>query len=287
MARNRREQSDPRVINDWIKEGRGKGRNGSYQPWLRIQDVAGHGIQDRIPGRITGDRLVHTLSGHETYAFFIFEWWPSVVDIREQYPLLPLEETLDIALKLGVDHPAEPKTGRPIVMSTDLFVTTKDEGPEKNLAVPIKEVKDLSSKNVRGKLEIERCYHEIHGAKFGILTERDIPLGLAMNLEDLREKRDLERFRGVCFETIARVEKVLLPILWKQELTLSIAAAHCDKQLGVEPGTSLTVAFHLLYLRKWTADLLQPWQRPQPFVLLTPQPKEAHDALIRLPGAVA
>ncbi|WP_077849884.1 TnsA endonuclease N-terminal domain-containing protein [Clostridium puniceum] len=37
-----------------------------------------------------------------------------VVDIREQYPLLPIEDTLAIALELGIKHPEDPQTHQPI-----------------------------------------------------------------------------------------------------------------------------------------------------------------------------
>nr|WP_238602194.1 TnsA endonuclease N-terminal domain-containing protein [Lysinibacillus parviboronicapiens] len=46
-----------------------------------------------------------------------------VVDIREQYPLLPLEETIVIADELGLKHPTDPKTIEPDVMTTDFLLT--------------------------------------------------------------------------------------------------------------------------------------------------------------------
>jgi hypothetical protein len=287
MARNRREQSDPRVIQDWIDEGRGTGRNGAYRTWLRIQDLASRGRSQRLTSHITGDRLVHVLSGHESDAFFIFEWGSNVVDIREQYPLLPLEETLEIARELKVEHPTDPETGLPIVMTTDFLVTAKTEGGEKHYAYPIKEVKELSSADTRGKLEIARRMHKKWDHCWAILTERDIPIDLVRNLELLREKRDLSRFGGIPDETIARVQDVLLPIIWKQEQSLANATAYCDKHLGLLNGTSITIAYHLLYMRRWTTDLIQLLQPARPLVLLTPQPKKANEVLVQFPAAMA
>nr|WP_255193827.1 TnsA endonuclease N-terminal domain-containing protein [Brevibacillus laterosporus] len=43
--------------------------------------------------------------------------------MREQFPLLPLEETIVIANELGINHPTDPKTGSPIVMTTDFLLT--------------------------------------------------------------------------------------------------------------------------------------------------------------------
>jgi hypothetical protein len=288
MARPRREQSDPRVIQDWIDEGRGTGRNGKYKTWLRIQDLASQGRSERLTSHITGDRIVHLLSGHESNAFFIFEWGPKVVDIREQYPLLPLEVTQEIARELNVEHPADAETRLPIVMTTDFLVTTIDYGGEKHHAFAIKESQELTSARTREKLEIARRYHEKSGERWGILTERDIPIDLARNLERLREKRDLSRFGGIPDETVTRVQESLLPILWKQEDSLANASAYCDKQLGLLNGTSLTIAFHLLYLRRWTTDLMQPLQPARPLVLQNPQLKEANEeVLLQFPAAMA
>jgi len=51
--------------------------------------------------------------------FYLTEYSDVVVDIREQFPLLPLEETIVIAEELGLKHPTNPKTQEPIVMTTD------------------------------------------------------------------------------------------------------------------------------------------------------------------------
>nr|WP_269843845.1 TnsA endonuclease N-terminal domain-containing protein [Domibacillus epiphyticus] len=48
-----------------------------------------------------------------------------MVDIIEQYPLLPVEETIVIADELGLKNPADPRTGEPIVMTTDFLVTVR------------------------------------------------------------------------------------------------------------------------------------------------------------------
>lgn len=59
--------------------------------------------------------------------FYLTEYSDFVVDIREQFPLLPLEETIVIADELGIKHPTDPKANEPIVMTTD-FLLTMDKG---------------------------------------------------------------------------------------------------------------------------------------------------------------
>nr|WP_232900746.1 TnsA endonuclease N-terminal domain-containing protein [Lysinibacillus fusiformis] len=49
--------------------------------------------------------------------FYLTEYSDFVVDIREQFPLLPLEETIVIADELGLKHTTDPKTNEPVVLS--------------------------------------------------------------------------------------------------------------------------------------------------------------------------
>jgi hypothetical protein len=75
----------------------------------------------RIKGCVTG-RVHHLLSDLGAKVFYAFDFSPSVLDIREQFPLLPLEDTLAIAEECRVSHPADPGTKHPVVMTTDLLV---------------------------------------------------------------------------------------------------------------------------------------------------------------------
>lgn len=68
--------------------GRGKGTGASYLPWLRVQDVPSQGLSTRIEGWKTG-RIHHFLSELELMYYLAVVWSILVMDIREQYPLLP------------------------------------------------------------------------------------------------------------------------------------------------------------------------------------------------------
>lgn len=291
MARNRREQSDPRVQDDWIKEGRGTGHFAGYQPWLRIQDVASSGIKQRLTSHLSGDRKVHVLSGLETDAFFILEWGvPPVVEIREQYPLLPLSSTQAIADELQVAHHHDGKTKLPIVPTTDFLVTMLVDGKEREIGVAVKPEAKLGSPREQQKLQIARTWHERQGHGWCIMTERDIPKYLARNLEFLRGRRDLGGFGGVPADDIARVEETLLPAIWKGQEGLGSVASACDTKLGLEMGTSLTVAYHFIYTRRWKVDLqllMSPLEPGRPLPLVEPQPKETHGIIEKLSLAVA
>ncbi|MBC6972759.1 transposase [Bacillus sp. Xin] len=81
-------------IDKWIKEGRETGSGGDYQPWLKIQDVSSLGRSTRLKGIKTG-RQHEFLSDLERNYFYLTEFSDFILDIREQFPLLPQEETID------------------------------------------------------------------------------------------------------------------------------------------------------------------------------------------------
>jgi hypothetical protein len=93
MAKRSR-KTDQAVIDRRIKEGRGQGTGAEYTPWLYVQDVPSNGLAHRIKGWKT-KREHHFFSTLERDYFYVLEWSPFVIDIREQYPLLPL--SLDFA----------------------------------------------------------------------------------------------------------------------------------------------------------------------------------------------
>lgn len=80
--------------------------------------MSSKGRSTRLKG-IKTNRQQEFLSDLERNQFYLTECSDYVVDIREQFPLLPLEETIIIADELGLKHPTDPKTNEPVVMTTD------------------------------------------------------------------------------------------------------------------------------------------------------------------------
>src|SRR5947209_10687716 len=95
MSRRRRKWTAA-VIQSRIAEGRGQREGGHYIPWHLIQDFPSIGRVHRIRGLKT-DRIHHLFSDLELNAFFVFDLTQLILDIREQFPLFDIEETLEIA----------------------------------------------------------------------------------------------------------------------------------------------------------------------------------------------
>lgn len=89
----RKRQSDPALIEQAIRDRWGQGSGEHYKPWLQVKDVPSQGVSSRIQGWTTG-RVYEFFSQHELHYFYLLDWSSQIVDIREQYPLLPLTETL-------------------------------------------------------------------------------------------------------------------------------------------------------------------------------------------------
>lgn len=128
-----------------------------YKTWLKIQDVSSKDRSTRLKG-IKTNRQHEFLSDLERNYFYLTEYSNYIVDIQEQFPLLPLEETIVIANELGINHPNNPKTGSPIVMTTDFLLTVNKGQNVTEVARTIKMKDELLKDRVLEKFEIEREY---------------------------------------------------------------------------------------------------------------------------------
>jgi TnsA endonuclease C terminal./TnsA endonuclease N terminal. len=250
----RNRASTPRAIARRLAEGRGHGVGSSYNPWLHIQDVASKGLVSRVQGWKT-NRVHHFLSLLELRYFYALEWEQNVVDIREQYPLLPLEETLAIADECGVKHPTDPKTKHPIVMSTDFLYTVRLGIFEIDYARTVKYSNDLQSIRTLVKLEIERRYWRARGIDWKIVTERDISTVLAGNVEWIHPYADLCNFTSLPDFTVQQIVSLLTKSVQASSLNLRDITNSIDGFLDLEAGTSLSIVRHLIACRRWQVDM--------------------------------
>jgi hypothetical protein len=163
MARGRKLESIA-DFNRSLKNKYGIGEGSGYKPWLRCQDVRSDGVKSQIWGNKTG-RVHHLLSSNESEFFYLAEFSDSVIDIREQFPLLPLNVSQKIAATLGVEHPKVPNTRVPNIMTTDFLLTCRKEGRIFYKAVSVKP-DDGMDQRVAEKLDIERVWWELLGVEF-------------------------------------------------------------------------------------------------------------------------
>lgn len=257
MAR-RRPVNYLRVIANKVKKGRGQGRSKAYVPWLRVQDGPSSSNLVRCLGWTT-DRVHHFLSKLEYQYYCILDWSPLILDIREQFPLLPLDYTLEIANRLHIKHPTHPKTKDPIVMTSDFLVDVMGDGRRVQKVRTVKPSHELDSKRVIEKFEIERTYWAEHGIDWGIVTEHEVHKHnmLARNVDILRNAWRRDRLPEISYDELLGVEEVLYGELTSRDITAVKAGFYADKKLGIKPGSSLAVLKHLIARKVWKVDMFK------------------------------
>lgn len=263
-------------IDRWIKEGRGDKDGADYKPWLFIQDVASRGRCHRIRGWKHG-RVHHLLSDLEAYVFYTYEWSKKVIEIKEQFPLLPLDETLSIAEEIGVVHPTDPVTKHPMVMSTD-FVLTSQRGLTVDFyARQVKYESALSDYRTLEKLEIERRYWLRRDVDYGIVTERDIHMPLIRNVKWVHPRLEIASLFPLTKEIVSEVAHELTEMVLSEDAPLRMLTRACDSRIGLKGGDSLKVIRHLIATRYWQIDMSKGIKQGQRLVLINTPGQELYE----------
>lgn len=263
----RRTRASEASIERWIKEGRGDGNGNEYKPWLNVQDVASKGRSHRIRGWRHG-RVHHLLSDLEAYVFYTYEWSQRITEIREQFPLLPLDDTLAIAEEIGVKHPTDPSTKHPIVMSTDFVLTIRKGLSMDFFARQVKYTSALGDYRTREKLEIERRYWLKRNVDYGIVTERDVHMPLVRNIKWIHPRIDRDSLLPLTGEIVSEVARMLTVMVLSNDAPLRQLTSACDSNLGLVRGDSLKVVRHLLAIRYWQIDMSKPFKSGERLALI-------------------
>lgn len=180
MAGSRKRRPTVAQVDKWIQKGFGQGEGRHYKPWFFVRDVPSHGTSSMVTSPITG-REHHYLSRIEWYVHLLCEYSCRVIDIREQFALLPWVDTQWIASRIGIAHPVIPRTTTPSVLTTDLLLSLKEADGVRLIAISVKPAGELDGRSME-KLLIERVYWERQGIKWFLVTPSSLPMTRAENL---------------------------------------------------------------------------------------------------------
>ncbi|GAA0716348.1 TnsA endonuclease N-terminal domain-containing protein [Clostridium malenominatum] len=238
-------------VDKLIKEGRGSGQGPEYKPWIKIQDVPSLGRSTRLKGIKTG-RQHEFLSDMERNYFYFLEYSDLVFDIREQYPLLPLEETVLIAEELGISHPKHPQTGEYIVMTTD-FLITKIQGKDMlEVARTIKSKEDLLQERILEKFEIEKRYWSNRDVDWGIVTDIEIDKDIAKNISYIHsyyDIRDVDSFKNIDSNDLKDLIFEYLRRIIDTKENIRKVSRIFDEDMALDKGSGISI-FKCLLARK-------------------------------------
>lgn len=252
-------------IERWVKEGRGKGRGEGYKPWLTAKGVPSRGKTHRPKGIKTAREHLF-LSDWEYFYFLLLEWSPFVIDIREQFPLLDesgfnITETVSIAEEIEVDHPTDPPGNELKVMTTDFLIDFDND----QLAVSFKLSNSITAREVE-KMEIERMYWARRGVKWELVTEKDIPLIYARNIDYVHSTYYFDDYH-IPPSTVVKAKKIMEPLFLKGGKKLTDITNFCDDRLGLQPGESLTIARYCIISKQWKVNMDELIEPNQPLIL--------------------
>ncbi|UOQ84650.1 TnsA endonuclease N-terminal domain-containing protein [Gracilibacillus salinarum] len=240
-------------LGKYLKEGRGQGIGKDYLPWNYTYNYSSKGRVSRIYGLKT-NRVHHLHSDNQYRAFLLFEFNSSVIDIRESFPLLDVDEVIDDKEDLRFDKFLDKETKEPYLLTTNFLLTVKDaNGEEKDIARTVKNTTELKRKITFEKLEIERRYWQHKGIDWKVITEKQLPRQLAKNIEWIRETL-LVGSEGE-LDKDERSVAMMRFILENDELPLKELLKIFDKKEGLQKGSGLFLFRYLIAKKELAIDL--------------------------------
>jgi hypothetical protein len=252
----------------YLAKGYGRGEGASYQPMIHVQDFPSRGWRYREVGIKTG-RQHDYLSSPELKYHYILDRSDVVLDIREQFPLLPVQLTLEIAEMCSVSHPMDKSTKEPFVMTTDFLIKLRQPVGSIELARTVKLAKDLENKRTIEKFEIERRFWQAKGIDWGIVTENEINDDLAENAKWVHKYAELSSVAPLTHELVRLIGAELTMMVSTGKGSLNKLAAESDRKFGLGSGQSLAIARHLIASRQWVVDMSKPVHPSERLILIS------------------
>lgn len=238
----------------YINEGRGRGEGFEYKPWKLIHDFPSRGRCSRILGGKTG-RVHHLFSDIESRFFYLMEWENVVVDIRESFPLLDLEEVIGEKDDLRLDLFKDKESGIPYVLTTSFLITLKENGKYRYVARSVKASSELDKKATIEKFEIEKRYWNKKGVDWSVITQNEIPLIKAKNVEWIHSALYTTNDRGFSDKEIIEMEDILVDGLYTEQKPLRTVLSNFDLNYNLSYGSALFFFKHMIASKKIMVDM--------------------------------
>ena len=240
-----------------IEEGYGQGSGKAYRPWNTIHNKITGGLSTREMNAVT-DRVHHMLMRLEWYFFQYINWNQNVVDIQEHFALLPTSETQKIASDVLMKHPTvSDKQGQrhPEVLTTTFLVTFCTDGGTHKVAYDVYYSETLNHMIHQIRTAIAYIYWKNRHIPYETVTDEQISQSFAMNVDFVQRYTDISSRVSLTVDDIASIAQALTQRALVKEDKLMHIARKCDTQFGLNPGASITVAYHLIANHYWIIDM--------------------------------
>lgn len=237
-----------------LKEGRGIYRGDDYVPWIKVREISSRGRSHRIYG-LKHKRVYHFLSDLEYYFALLLYWNEKVIEIREQYPLLPILLTKHISFEKGIKHNSF--RGKDVVMTCDFLITVNKNGYKEDIARTVKYSKDLEDPRVLQKFDIERTYfiHKYNKVDFdwGIVTEKNINVIKAKNIDSFFQDQFWAQKNGISKELIHQMTYNFKNMMDPNNFKASVV--EYASQFNLEEANAISFIRYLISTKQLKVDL--------------------------------
>jgi hypothetical protein len=251
----------------YMKQGRGRGEGKSYRPWLTIHDFSSIGNSHRLYSWKLR-RIVHLFSDLELALFYILESFLFVLDIHEQFPLLPPTEVMQIIKRCSSTwyerlSTLENQFGWLYIPTSDFRVSVRGRSGTHHVIYTVKPASRLTP-HQQLKFQVEKKFWKKRGLTLEIVTDEKLHENrqLFRNIHFLRPYRSLDNYPenesldpAERYEIVSRLTQMTL----ERPVRLRDVTRAVDREFGVQPGTSLMLANHLLANGWWHVDMMEPY----------------------------
>lgn len=173
----------PTFLRSRVRRGKGIGKGLNYKPWYKNSDVPSRGTSSCVLG-IQVHRHYDLLSELEVTYFFLLERRHSVLDIREQFPILDIPRTLELCAQLNVQHKYAGIYPEPFTI--DFIITENIDGKISYRAASIKSAADAQDPDVRQRLAVEKMWCQEQGIQWSLVDTSQFSKTLLENLRFMR-----------------------------------------------------------------------------------------------------
>lgn len=236
----------------FIKEGRGKGDLSQYKPWLTIQDIPSVGRATRAYGWKT-NRIHHFFTDIESRYFYLLEWEDNVLDIKEHFPLLDLREIIkenDLNLE---KYKSDDQTD--YIFTTTFLIKIKVGNRIVHIARAVKASSELEKKSTIERLEIERRYWKEKDIDWGIITNKEIPVTKAKNIEFILPSLELDKNEIIEENERNALSKILELKLNENSNTIREIVTDFDYEYNLQQGMGLLIFKYLIAKKRIEIDI--------------------------------
>ncbi|WP_429446197.1 hypothetical protein [Paraburkholderia sp. 40] len=225
----------PPYLRSRLRRGLGVGSPTAYRPWRNIQNAGTRGTAGCVHG-IRIDRRYEILDERARTYFFLLERVPTIINIRESWPIVDINSTLRLSYKFGVNHPKHDIFPEPITV--DFLITEMGpEGPEYRAAALAADTQRLSIKNQRLK-EVARQWCNDHGIGWTLVDTSQLDRTV---LDSLRFIRGWYRHRYVPDPVTAERFAKFFMNHYPSSLVLNELVELARKNMRLRPDTALDV----------------------------------------------